>query len=79
MSGSEVGSENYRYNVAEPAAPTRHPGHAAPDTGSADDAQWIENTDATGDGVDDHIYGSLDRDVVSITARGTYAFTRRRP
>ena len=30
----------------------------------------------TGDGVDDHIYGTLKRNVVNITARGTYAFTR---
>src|SRR5204862_2788240 len=35
-----------------------------------------KNTDVTGDGVDDNIYGQLDRDVVSLTARGTYAFTR---
>jgi hypothetical protein len=41
-----------------------------------DAAQWIENTDVTGDGEDDNIYGTLDRDVVSLTARTTYAFTR---
>jgi hypothetical protein len=41
-----------------------------------DDAQWIQNEDVTGDGVDDNIYGQLDRNVLSITARGTYAFTR---
>ena len=28
------------------------------------------------DGVDDHIYGTLKRNVVSITGRATYAFTR---
>jgi len=41
-----------------------------------DVAQWIRNADVTGDGVTDHVYGRLDRDVLSITARGTYAFTR---
>jgi hypothetical protein len=41
-----------------------------------DDAQWITNTDATGDGETDYVYGTLDRDVVSVTARTTYAFTR---
>jgi hypothetical protein len=78
MSGSEVGSENYRYNVQvnlQPRPAIQATLRAEYTTGY-DDAQWIENTDATGDGVDDHIYGSLDRDVVSITARGTYAFTR---
>ena len=41
-----------------------------------DVAQWIENSDVTGDGQDDHIYGRLKRNVVSVTARTTYAFTR---
>jgi hypothetical protein len=45
-------------------------------TSALDAAQWIENTDVTGDGVDDHVYGTLKRNVVSITARTTYAFTR---
>ncbi|HEX6217435.1 MAG TPA: DUF5916 domain-containing protein [Vicinamibacterales bacterium] len=45
-------------------------------TTGLDSAQWIENTDVTGDGIDDHIYGTLKRNVVSITARSTYAFTR---
>jgi hypothetical protein len=39
-------------------------------------AQWIDNVDVTGDGADDHVYGTLHRDVVDITARATYAFTR---
>ena len=39
-------------------------------------AQWIENTDADGDGIDDHVYGRLKRNVVNITGRGTYAFSR---
>jgi hypothetical protein len=41
-----------------------------------DVAQWIENSDATGDGIDDNIYGRLRRHVVSITGRGTFAFSR---
>ena len=45
-------------------------------TKGLDAAQWIENIDVTGDGIDDHIYGTLRRNVVSITARTTYAFTR---
>ena len=34
------------------------------------------NTDADGDGVTDHVYGTLERDVVDVTVRTTYAFTR---
>ena len=45
-------------------------------TTALDAAQWIRNEDVTGDGVDDHVYGTLDRNVVNITARATYAFTR---
>jgi hypothetical protein len=41
-----------------------------------DVAQWIKNTDVTGDGVDDNVYGRLRRNVVSITGRTTYAFSR---
>lgn len=41
-----------------------------------DPAQWIQNVDADGDGVIDHVYGTLDRDVVDVTVRTTYAFTR---
>jgi hypothetical protein len=41
-----------------------------------DAAQWITNRDADDDGVVDHVYGSLIRDVVDITLRGTYAFSR---
>jgi hypothetical protein len=39
-------------------------------------AQWISNTDVTGDDVADHIYGRLRRNVVDVTGRATYAFTR---
>ena len=41
-----------------------------------DPAQWIQNSDTDGDGVIDHVYGTLDRDVVDVTVRTTYAFTR---
>jgi hypothetical protein len=45
-------------------------------TRADDSAQWIDNTDADGDGEDDHVYGRLRRNVVNISARGTYAFSR---
>lgn len=45
-------------------------------TRAEDSAQWIENTDADGDAEEDHVYGRLRRNVVNITARGTYAFSR---
>lgn len=45
-------------------------------TRALDIAQWIRNADVTADGVDDHVYGTLERNVVNVTARGTYAFTR---
>jgi hypothetical protein len=41
-----------------------------------DAAQWITNVDADGDGATDHVYGRLRRDVVNITGRATYAFSR---
>ena len=45
-------------------------------TDGHDVAQWIQNEDVTGDGVDRLRLRQLDRNVVSMTARGTYAFTR---
>lgn len=45
-------------------------------TDGHDIAQWIQNEDVTGDGVEDHVYGELDRNVVNMTVRATYAFTR---
>jgi hypothetical protein len=45
-------------------------------TDGHDVAQWIQNEDVTGDGITDYIYGELNRNVVNVTARGTYAFTR---
>ena len=41
-----------------------------------DIAQWIVNQDPDGDGVLDHVYGTLDRDVVDMTFRTTYSFNR---
>jgi hypothetical protein len=41
-----------------------------------DPAQWITNVDTDGDSVTDHVYGTLERDVVDVTVRTTYAFTR---
>jgi len=45
-------------------------------TRAEDSAQWIENTDADGDDEEDHVYGRLRRNVLNITTRGTYAFSR---
>lgn len=45
-------------------------------TRARDSAQWIENTDADGDGTEDNVYGRLKRNVVNITGRATYAFSR---
>jgi hypothetical protein len=39
-------------------------------------AQWIENSDTTGDGEDDHVYGTLRRHVTDITVRATYSIHR---
>ena len=41
-----------------------------------DSAQWITNEDADGDGILDYVYGTLNRDVLDFTFRGTYAFNR---
>ena len=47
-----------------------------------DHAQWVAgargagNVDVTGDGVTDYVYGTLTRDVVDVTLRATYAFSR---
>ena len=45
-------------------------------TRAEDSAQWIENTDADSDGEEDHVYGRLKRNVINVTTRGTYAFSR---
>jgi hypothetical protein len=43
---------------------------------SRDSAQWIKNTDADGDGVEDNVYGTLRRHQINLTTRATYSFTR---
>jgi hypothetical protein len=41
-----------------------------------DIAQWIINSDTNDDGVLEHVYGTLRRNVLDISLRGTYSFTR---
>lgn len=41
-----------------------------------DVAQWVTNEDVTGDDVDDHVYGTLRRDVIDVTMRGSWALHR---
>jgi hypothetical protein len=78
FTGDREGSRNrsHRINLTLNPLPALQSTVGIEYTDARDDAQWIENTDVTGDGVDDHVYGTLERNVVSITARGTYAFTR---
>jgi Domain of unknown function (DUF5916)/Carbohydrate family 9 binding domain-like len=45
-------------------------------TTGVDDAQWVQNVDANGDGVVDYVYGRLDRDVIDLTVRSTFAVHR---
>jgi hypothetical protein len=41
-----------------------------------DIAQWIGNADVNGDGVTDHLYGTLRRNVVDLSLRSTLALSR---
>ena len=41
-----------------------------------DVAQWIKNDDLDTDGIEENIYGRLNRNVVNVTGRGTYSFSR---
>jgi len=78
VSGNEEGGWNRRANVFlrfQPR-PALQATLSADYTWGEDVAQWITNTDVTADGADDHIYGRLKRNVVSVTGRATYAFTR---
>ncbi len=43
---------------------------------ATDIAQWIDNLDTDTDGAEDHIYGTLRRDVIDVTLRATYALHR---
>jgi hypothetical protein len=44
--------------------------------GARDIAQWITNTDVDADGVTDHVYGTLERNVIDVTLRSTFAIHR---
>lgn len=78
FNGNRVGSSNrfYNFNVNIQPKPQVQMQISGGVTDGHDAAQWIESEDVTGDGVTDYVYGELDRNVISITARGTYAFTR---
>ncbi|MEO7158129.1 MAG: DUF5916 domain-containing protein, partial [Vicinamibacterales bacterium] len=78
VNGNTEGGRASNYNVSLNFQP-RPQVQAAVSTGFTDAhdiAQWIKNGDVTGDGVTDYVYGELDRNVLNVTARGTYAFTR---
>jgi hypothetical protein len=78
LGGNEEGGRNRRANLEFRFQPEpRLQASLSADYSWGDDvAQWIQNSDVTGDGQDDHIYGRLHRNVVSVTGRTTYAFTR---
>ena len=69
-------NRNYNFFVTYQPKPQVQMSISTGITDGHDVAQWIQSEDVTGDGVTDYVYGELDRNVVSITARGTYAFTR---
>lgn len=78
FNGNREGGHSNSYNVSLNFQPSPQV-QASISTGitsALDSAQWIRNADVTGDGVTDHVYGTLDRNVVNVTARSTYAFTR---
>jgi hypothetical protein len=43
---------------------------------SVNPMQWVTNQDATGDGVTDYVYSTLQSDVVNVTLRGSAAVNR---
>ena len=45
-------------------------------TTGRDIAQWVANTDVDADGATDHVYGTLRRHVVDVTARSTFSIHR---
>lgn len=78
FNGNREGGFNRSYNVSLNVQP-RPQVQATLSTGVTqghDIAQWIQTEDVTGDGIDDYVYGELERHVVNVTARTTYAFTR---
>lgn len=78
LRGDAAGGRNrgHRFNVTLQPTPALQTTIGISYDSGRDVAQWIANVDVTGDGVVDHIYGTLDRHVTSVTARSTYAFTR---
>ena len=66
----------YNFSVNYQPRPQLQTSLSAGVTDAHDAAQWIKSADVTGDGVTDYVYGELDRNVLNVTARGTYAFTR---
>jgi hypothetical protein len=76
--GSRVGSSFTNYNTGisfQPSDRVQASIFASYNKG-LDDAQWITNDDRDGDGITDNVYGTLRRNVVDLTVRATYAFTR---
>jgi hypothetical protein len=71
------GSGNYQY-IGVTVQPTDRvqASVSASYSDGTDNAQWIVNEDADYDGITDHVYGTLKRDVLDLTFRGTYAFNR---
>lgn len=78
LSGNDANGWNRRFSgdVRYQPVPQLQATLSAQYNFAEDAAQWITNEDVTGDGETDHVYGRLHRDVVSVTARSTYAFTR---
>jgi hypothetical protein len=78
LRGDAAGGRNrgHRFNVTVQPRPALQATIAVSYDTGRDAAQWIENLDTDGDGADNHVYGTLHRNVVSVTARSTYAFTR---
>ncbi|HYE84808.1 MAG TPA: DUF5916 domain-containing protein, partial [Vicinamibacterales bacterium] len=78
FNGNEEGgyNRNANFNVTVQPSSQVQVNISSGITKGRDAAQWIRNEDVTGDGVDDHIYGTLKRNVVNVTTRATYAFTR---
>jgi hypothetical protein len=78
FNGNPVGGSfsAYNFSINYQPRPQLQTSLSAGITDAHDAAQWIKNADVTGDGITDYVYGELDRNVLNVTARGTYAFTR---
>jgi hypothetical protein len=74
----EVGGHNRSISTGlnlQPSARLQVSATAGYERGT-DVAQWITNRDANGDGIVDHVFGTLRRNVLDFTFRGTYAINR---